>query len=110
MIAEIQFKNAQKAAALRHGIAMRKHLIHGGSEGDLEVRRTTFFLDPCHGCPSGCVDLASAWSLCAWAAPLLRGACAAFRSLIAWLLLFAQTCTCWQNEESDSGDDTDDDW
>ena len=44
MIAEIQFKNAQKAAALRHGIAMRKHLIHGGSEGDLEVRRTTFFL------------------------------------------------------------------
>ena len=46
MIAEIQFKNAQKAAALRHGIAMRKHLIHGGSEGDLEVRRTTFFLGP----------------------------------------------------------------
>ena len=76
MIAEIQFKNAQKAAALRHGIAMRKHLIHGGSEGDLEVRRTTFFLDPCHGCPSGCVYLATAWSLCAWAAPLLRGACA----------------------------------
>ena len=47
MIAEIQFKNAQKAAALRHGIAMRKHLIHGGSEGDLEVRRTTFFRPLC---------------------------------------------------------------
>ena len=77
MIAEIQFKNAQKAAALRHGIAMRKHLIHGGSEGDLEVRRTAFSFGPCHGsCSSGCVYLAPAWSLCAWAAPLLRGACA----------------------------------
>ena len=109
MIAEIQFKNAQKAAALRHGIAMRKHLIHGGSEGDLEVRRTTFFLDPCHGCPSGCVYLASAWSLCAWAVPRLRGA-GGLSGSDRMAVAVAQTCTCWQNEDPSSDDDDDDDW
>jgi hypothetical protein len=35
---------------------------------------------------------------------------AGFPVLIAWLLLFAQTCTCWQNEESEDDDDDDDDW
>ena len=110
MIAEIQFKNAQKAAALRHGIAMRKHLIHGGSEGDLEVRHTRVFLRPLPRVsvwlclPGVClVSLRLGGAATAWGVR-------AFRSLIAWLLLSAQTCTCWQNEESDSGDDTDDDW
>ena len=109
MIAEIQFKNAQKAAALRHGIAMRKHLIHGGSEGDLEVHHTTFFLRPLPRqlfvwlCLSGvCLvslrlgDASTAWG----------GLSGSDRMAVR----FAQTCTCWQNEESEDDDDDDDDW